>query len=166
MTAKLSGKSRERHLRSGFWAARRALMRYGTNILSKSSRVGRALAALRDSLVEDLGGDGAISKQQEIVIGLALRTHLLLESLDAFIFTMSSPVNKRKRSVYPIVRERQHLADSLAKYMGQLGLAKRPKPLPSLAEYLAREDNETEKEPAGEDHSANDDGQAAVREDV
>jgi hypothetical protein len=122
-------------------------MRFGSYVLDGRSRVSQALDELRTALVNDLGGPEAISKQQDIVIGLALRTHLLLESLDAFIFTMSSPVNKRKRSLYPVVRERQHLADSLAKYMAQLGLEKRAKPVPTLAEYLASDEANEEQKP-------------------
>jgi len=146
MTTNRRKKPRGTATQSGYWAAKRALMRFGSYVLDGRSRVAQALDELRTALVNDLGGPEAISKQQDIVIGLALRTHLLLESLDAFIFTMSSPVNKRKRSLYPVVRERQHLADSLAKYMAQLGLAKRPKPVPTLAEYLASDEaNEEQK---------------------
>ena len=35
------------------------------------------------------------------------------------------------------MRERQQLADSLARYMHMLGLQKRKKPLPQLGEYIA-----------------------------
>lgn len=123
-------------------------MRFGSHVLDGRSSISKALDDLRTALVNDLGGPEAISKQQDIIIGLALRTHLLLESLDAFIFTMSSPVNKRKRGLYPVVRERQHLADSLAKYMAQLGLEKRAKPIPTLQEYLASEESAAANEEA------------------
>ena len=147
MTTNRRKKPRGTTTQSGYWAAKRALMRFGSYVLDGRSRVSQALDELRTALVNDLGGPEAISKQQDIIIGLALRTHLLLESLDAFIFTMSSPVNKRKRSLYPVVRERQHLADSLAKYMAQLGLEKRPKPVPTLAEYLASDEANEEQKP-------------------
>jgi hypothetical protein len=137
-------------------------MRFGSYVLDGRSRVSQALDELHTALVNDLGGPEAISKQQDIIIGLALRTHLLLESLDAFIFTMSSPVNKRKRSLYPVVRERQHLADSLAKYMAQLGLEKRAKPVEDLDAFLERKarekaeatgnEAETEKPAEHDDH--------------
>jgi hypothetical protein len=122
---------------SGFWAAKLALRRFGTNVIDGRTSVGRVLEEMREALVRDLGGPEAISRQQQVLVDLALRTHLLLESLDAFIFSMHSPVNKRKRQLYPVVRERQALADSLARYMSQLGLEKRKPPEKDLRAYLA-----------------------------
>ena len=142
MTTNRRIKPRGTTTQSGYWAAKRALMRFGSYALDGRSSISKALDELRSALVNDLGGPEAISKQQDIIIGLALRTHLLLESLDAFIFTMSSPVNKRKRGLYPVVRERQHLADSLAKYMAQLGLEKRTKPVEDLDAFLERKARE------------------------
>jgi hypothetical protein len=113
----------------GYWSAKRALERFGTHAIDGRTRVAKALDQFRDELVADLGGPVAVSKQQLVVINLALRTHLLLESLDAFILKMDSPVNKRRRSVYPIVRERMQLSDSLARYMGMLGLERIPLPI-------------------------------------
>jgi hypothetical protein len=93
--------------------------------------------------VADLGGPDAISKQQEVLITLATRTHFLVESLDAYIFSMKSPVNKQRRSLYPVIRERQGLADSLAKHLTMLGLEKKKPPAKSLTEYLAEKSTGT-----------------------
>jgi hypothetical protein len=46
-------------------------------------------------------------------------------------------VNARKRTLLPVVRERQALADALARYLAQLGLERRAKPVADLATYLA-----------------------------
>ena len=46
-------------------------------------------------------------------------------------------MNLRKRALLPVVRERQQLADALARYMAQLGLQRRAKPTMDLATYLA-----------------------------
>jgi hypothetical protein len=132
---------------SGFWAARRAVQRFGEHTLDGRSGIAKELAALRTQLVNDLGGE--VSTQQSIVIGLALKTHLLLESLDNFIFgEMQCPVNKKRRAVYPVIRERQALADSLARYMQILGLERVPKPVLSLQEYLQSKENEPPPEPS------------------
>jgi hypothetical protein len=133
----------DRRLQSGYWTAKKALSRFGLHCIDGRSSVAKALNELREDLVRDLGGPEAISTQQNAIIGVALRTHLLLESLDAFIFSMNSPVNKRRRSVYPIVRERQALADALARYMAMLGLEKRKPPAKSLTEYLAEKSTGT-----------------------
>jgi|SRR5579859_105180 len=130
-------RARKNSQKSGFWAAKNALRRFGTNVIDRRTSVGKVLDELREDLVRDLGGPEAVSRQQQVLVDLALRTHLLLESLDAYIFTLNSPVNKRKRQLYPVVRERQSLADSLARYMTQLGLQKRLPPVKSLPEFLA-----------------------------
>ncbi|HVS90362.1 MAG TPA: hypothetical protein VHF01_19325 [Candidatus Acidoferrum sp.] len=129
-------KPRSTTTQPGYWAAKAALTCFGSCARDGRTRVFKALDELRADLVNDLGGPDAITKQQNVILSLALRTHLLLESLDAFIFTMDSPVNKRRRSVYPVVAERQRLADSLAKYMAMLGLERRQKPIKSLQEHL------------------------------
>jgi len=52
---------------------------------------------------------------------------ILLDSIDTWLFTQPSLVNSRKRSVIPVVLQRQALADSLVRYLAQLGLARRHK---------------------------------------
>jgi len=71
------------------------------------------------------------------VIELAVRTKLLLDSIDAWLLVQPSLVNARKRALLPVVRERQALADALARYLGQLGLERRQRPVGDLASYLA-----------------------------
>jgi len=46
-------------------------------------------------------------------------------------------VNNSRRQLFPVVLQRQQLADSLARYMAQLGLKRRAKKVPSLSEYLS-----------------------------
>ena len=41
------------------------------------------------------------------MVELAVRTKLILDTVDAFILTMESPVNKRRRMVYPVIIQRQ-----------------------------------------------------------
>jgi hypothetical protein len=105
----------------------------------------RAQAALqagrhikRDSdLARDLGGAEAVTTQQLAIVDLAVKTKLILDSIDAWCFAQPTLINRRRRSVLPVVRERQQLADSLAKYMNMLGLERRTKPIQSLGDYVA-----------------------------
>jgi len=53
----------------------------------------------------------------------------MVESVDRFILAMPSLVNKSKRQLFAVVRERQQLADGLARLLGQLGLARVEKPV-------------------------------------
>ena len=74
--------------------------------------------------------------QQRQVIDLAVKTKLILDSIDAYLVKQPSLVNHRKRTVLPVVLQRQQLADALARYMMQLGLERKVKLLPSLSDYL------------------------------
>jgi hypothetical protein len=109
--------------------------------IDRRTTLGRALAGWRGDLIRDLGGPENISTQQAAVIDLAVRTKLMLDSIDAWLLTQPSLVNARKRSLLPVVRERQTLADALARYLGQLGLERRAKTIPDLTAYLATKDD-------------------------
>src|SRR4029077_18077733 len=65
----------------GYWAAKAALTRFGSYAIDGRTRIAKALDELHDDLVNDLGGADAITKQQGVILSLALRTHLLLESV-------------------------------------------------------------------------------------
>lgn len=126
----------------GLHTLKATLDRLGGRALDPDSEVGRAAAAWRAELVQDLGGEEAVTAQQATVIDLAVRTKILLDSVDGYLVQLESLVNKRKRAVWPVVQQRQQLADALAKYMQQLGLERRSKPVPSLHEYIAKKSGE------------------------
>src|SRR5262249_59604646 len=99
--------------------------------------VGEALKAWKAAIIEDLGGESEVSAMELSVIELACKTHLLLASVDRFLLEQKSLVNKSKRQLFPIVLQRQALADALSGYMRTLGLKKKSKPILSLSDYLA-----------------------------
>jgi hypothetical protein len=70
------------------------------------------------------------------VVELAVHTKLLLDSIDAWLLRQPSLIDRRKRALLPVVRERQHLADALARYLGLLGLEHRAREL-GVDELLA-----------------------------
>jgi len=84
-----------------------------------------------------LGGLDAVSTQEKAVIELAVKTKLLLDSIDAWLLTQPSLVNARRRTLLPVVVQRQQLADALARYMNMLGLKRRGERL-DLAQSLAQ----------------------------
>lgn len=104
--------------------------------LDRRTRVSKALDHWRDELVADLGGSEQVSTQQRAIINVAVKTKLLLDSIDTWILKQPSLINLRKRAVHPVVLQRQQLADSLIRAMVQLGLERKAKVLPSLSEYL------------------------------
>ncbi len=117
---------------------KRAVKELGARSLDGRTRVGRALAAWRAQVVTDLGGDDVLSAQQQALIDITVRTKLILDSVDAWLLAQPSLVNKRKRALLPVVRERTQLADSLARHLSALGLERRGKPTQSLQEYLVK----------------------------
>ncbi len=106
------------------------------------------MAEWRKELVDDLGGPDAISAQQSAVIELAVKSKLLLDSIDVWLLTQESLINKRKRALIPAVIQRQSLADGLVRYMTALGLERRAAKTKTLSDWLA----EAQGDAAGKDN--------------
>ncbi|TMB19166.1 MAG: hypothetical protein E6J71_11335 [Deltaproteobacteria bacterium] len=122
---------------------RNALAR-GSRLLDERTAVGKAVAEWRNEILTDLGGREAVTAQQLAVLDVAVRTKLMLDSIDSWILEQPRLVNLRNRSLLPVVRERTSLADALCRYLGQLGLQRKAKDVPSLDAFLAEKDAEKE----------------------
>lgn len=129
----------------GLTALVRRVNANGMNAIDGRTVTARALVQWRSELIQDLGGNEAISTQEATLVEMAARTKLLLDSIDGWLLGQRSLVNARKKAVLPVVRERGQLADTLSRLMQQLGLERRAK-VPSLAAFIA--DRAKEKEPA------------------
>ena len=116
---------------------RQAVNELGRRAIDKRTRTGKALAAWRKELIADMGGDENVSTQQRTIIDLIVKQKLLLDSVDAWLLTRPL-IDRPSKSLIPIVRERHTLADSLARYLGQLGLERRSK-IKTLKELLQDE---------------------------
>ena len=130
-------KPNRRHTTHGLSLAKRALREHGTRALDRRTSLSKALDRWRDDLIADLGGSQQVTTQQHAVVNLAIKTKLLLDSIDGWLLQQPTLVNARKRALLPVVLQRQQLANSLARYMTQLGLERRAKQVPDLASYLA-----------------------------
>lgn len=73
--------------------------------------------------LKNLGGKDAISTQQEALIDLACKSKLLLDSVDTWLLSQPSLINKRKRTLLPVVLQRQTLADGLAAISASWGFS-------------------------------------------
>jgi hypothetical protein len=97
----------------GLSLLRRAVQQLGPRPLDQAldpqSPIGRALAEWRRDLTTDLGGPESITTAQAGMVELAVRTKLMLDTVDGFILTMESPVNRRRRSVYSLPTKRRVL---------------------------------------------------------
>jgi len=109
----------------GLSILKRAVNGLGNRVIDRRTATGKALAKWRADLVQDLGGD--VSTQQSALVELCVKSKLILDSIDTWLLVQPSLINARKKSVLPVVRERQTLADGLARYLSQLGLARRVK---------------------------------------
>ena len=119
----------------GLTPARKALRTWGERAIDGRTRQGKAFTAWKNALVEDLGGENQVSAQQLTVLEMAARTKILLDGIDAWLFEQPSLINKRDGKLFAVVKDRQQLADSLAKYMSMLGLERRAKIL-DLTDYV------------------------------
>jgi hypothetical protein len=115
----------------------------------RSTALGRALHEWRESLLSDLGGAEAITTQQLALVDLAVRSKLLVDSVEAYVLSMPSPVNRQRRCLHPVVRERQALVGQLQSLLRDLGLERRAKPVADLAAYLAERTKSEPAQPAG-----------------
>ncbi|MDE3039654.1 MAG: hypothetical protein KGJ82_03620 [Nitrospirota bacterium] len=130
-------KAKRYYTKHGLTTLKKAMRVLGGRAIDRRTAMGRALEDWRHSIIQDLGGVDQTSTQQRQVIDLAVKTKLILDSIDAYLFKQPSLVNHRRRMLLPVVTQRQTIADGLARYMTQLGLEKKVKQLPSLSDYLA-----------------------------
>lgn len=142
MTGAASAKKTLHHAtKHGLTTLKKAMRVLGGRAIDRRTSLGRALEDWRHSIIQDLGGVDQTSTQQRQVIDLAVKTKLLLDSIDAYLFKQPSLVNHRRRALLPVVLQRQQLADALARYMTQLGLERRAKKVQSLSDYLGSTGN-------------------------
>ena len=86
-----------------------------------------------------IGGD--ISTQQSAIVDLAVKSKLLLDSIDVWLLTRDCLINKKKRALLPAVIQRQQFADGLMKCFTTFGLERRVK-TKTLAELLNEDDGD------------------------
>jgi hypothetical protein len=128
---------RRAYQQTGLYAARRAVETFGSRALpGADTPLGQELQAWRASLIADLGGDP--STAQVALIDLAVRSKLMVDSVDAYLLEMQSLVDKRHRRLWPVVRERQALVNALQAILRDLGLERRAKDAEAVETILAR----------------------------
>ena len=116
---------------------KQAVNTLGARVIDRRTATGKALVAWRCELLTDLGGIETISTQELALVDEAVKTKLILDSVDAWLLSQPTMINKRTRSVLPAVRDRQALVSTLRGLLGDLGLKRRSKAMLSLGEYLA-----------------------------
>jgi len=120
----------------GLNTLKKAWSQLGNRMLDGRSQASVAIRRWRADLIAVLGGDDAVSTQQLAIVDLCGKLKILLDSIDTWLLSQPSLINHRKRSLLPVVMQRQALADGLSKYLAQLGLERRHK-VKTLQEILS-----------------------------
>jgi hypothetical protein len=136
----------------GLSALKRHVAARGMKAIDGRTGAARAVRDWQQELLVDLGGEENLSKQRRALVDLATRTWLYLSHVDAWLMMQTTLVNKRKKSILPIVKERQQLVDSLARLLAQLGLDRQSKKVPTLAEYLEAKESSAADDQGKEGH--------------
>lgn len=105
--------------------AMRTLESVGGRVTDPNTAVGRALAAWRRELVDDLGGEDRLSTAQRALVEVIVRQKLLLDSIDTWLLEQPRLVNLWNRGLLPAVTQRQTLADGLLRMLREIGLERR-----------------------------------------
>jgi hypothetical protein len=127
--------ARRPYTRHGLNALMARVSLKGLRAIDRRTAPARAVLDFRRELLEDLGGEPAVSAAQLALVDVAARTRLYLDHVDAVLLERRSLIVRRTR-LLPLVEQRGRLADSLARVLGQLGLERRPPTAPSLEAYV------------------------------
>src|SRR5262245_34954495 len=79
-TAQKHSRQRPKH---GLTVLKRAVNGLGSRVIDRRTATGKALAKWRKDLIVDLGGD--VSTQQSTIVDLAVKSKLLLDSIDVWL---------------------------------------------------------------------------------
>ena len=123
--------------RHGLNAAKARVALRGFAAIDMRTLAAREMRAFRDDLLGALGGDPEVSPQQRKLVDLAARASLYLDHLDAWLAGQQTLVNRRSRSVLPVLAQRQSIAEHLARLLDRLGLDRVPAKALSLAAIRA-----------------------------
>ena len=108
--------------RHGLNAVKTRVKLRGLAAIDMRTVAAREMLAFRDELIAALGGDTEVSPQQRKLVDLAARASLYLDHLDAWLAGQQTLVNRRSRSVLPVLLQRQSIAEHLARLLDRLGL--------------------------------------------
>jgi hypothetical protein len=79
---------RREYRKYGLYSMKRALMKLGSKSIDRRYAVGKALAKWRTDITRDIGGDP--STEQAAIIDLAVKSKLILDSIDTWLLTRPS----------------------------------------------------------------------------
>jgi hypothetical protein len=123
---------------------------------SDLSPVERSARALRQEMLEDLGGAEGVSATQRALLDASVGSLIVLQSIDAYLFRLAAQdglVNKRSRRAFAVVADRMRVADSLARQLTTLGLERKAKPAQDLNSLVDKYSAPTDRESGSSGHN-------------
>ena len=88
-------------------------------------------------LLNHCGGEQFVSANRRRLIERVVFTEYQLDCLDLYLVELGPIVNRCKRTLIPIVSERDAFGSTLTKLYDQIDLDLTKPPIPTLAEYMA-----------------------------
>jgi len=122
----------------GFYSTKRQLNLRSFDELDKRKRTVRQLLAVRDDLINELGGAEHVTMQERIIIDNVARDVALRDTIDAYVFGLDSILKgygKSKVGV-PILKERDAIVKRLLAGLTALGLERRARPITSATDLV------------------------------
>jgi hypothetical protein len=127
----------------GHYALEVSLKRGGFGVLPRLQR--ETVAEWRANIEEDAGGRDRLSQLKQLQVERYLVTEVLLQSIDGWLLKQPSLINKRKRSLYPVLEQRSRLAQLSVQLASAIGIERVPRPAESLEQtYYSQDGNTTE----------------------
>ena len=134
--AKSTVKTPRGYSKHGLYAMKQSIKTLGNRTVDQRTAVGKALAEWRADLLHDLGGETSVSTQEMALVHEAVTTKLILDSINTWLLSQHSLINKRTRAVIAVVRDRNTLVTTLRGLLGDLGLSRRSKTVTDLTTYV------------------------------
>ena len=133
-------RTKRAYTRHGLSATKAQVKLRGLTTIDRRTAAAQDFAQFKQDLLADLGGEENVTTQELQLVDLACRARLFLNHIDAWLMEQESLVNKKRRSVLPVLKERQQIAQHLASLLSMLGLNRRQKKVTDLA--LAIKENQ------------------------
>src|ERR1051325_3031171 len=89
--------------------------------IADSSKVAAELRAWRDTITQDAGGTETLSELKRSLITRYQIGELLLNGIDDWLLRQKSLIHRRRKSLYPILNERNRLVETSLKLAAAIG---------------------------------------------
>jgi hypothetical protein len=118
------------------YTVKREMKQLVTLALDRRTEESKQVEEVRGRLLASLGGADNLSAQEQLLVGEAAFLVLQLTAINTWLAKQPQLVDRRKRSLHPVVSQRLGLVSTLRAVLSDLGLKRRQKEVESLETYL------------------------------